>query len=733
MSGRAKKRRRAARLAAVEDGRSNAAPEAGARAELPSSAAATETHRSWEDPRAGLLGLLLVVITVLAYQQAWNAGYIWDDDKYVTENHLLTAPDGLKRIWFSRDSPSQYFPLVYTTFRIEHAIWGLNATGYHWVNILLHALNALLVWKLLQRLALPGAWLAAALFALHPVNVESVAWITERKNVLMGVFFLLSVLAWLRFIEGAAADRRRYYALALLLYALSLFSKTTACTMPAALLLILWLRRMPITAARIAQVTPFLVLGFAMGLLTMWWERHIQGTQGEWFAMGPIERVLVASRAIWFYGSKLIWPADLAFSYPKWDISASDPADYVWLLITLAAAASIYFARRFVGRGVEVAAIYYVAMLSPMLGLIMLYTFRYTYVADHYQYLATVGPLALLAAFFAALARRFGRAHKPAAHTIVAVALLLPLGLRTWQQCAIYKDEETLWRATIDVNPGSWMAYNNLGIIQLRRGEIESAIAQFIKALEIDPAYAEAHYNLGNALVRNNAAEQAIPRYTQAIELNPRIIGAYVNLATVLLQRGRAVEAVPHLQSAAEIAPDNPTVRALLGAVLAASGRFTEAIEHLRAAAEADSTSPDVRNDLGNALLELGRNEEAIASFEAALRIQPDNAEAYYNLANALLASRRLEDAVVAYRRAAELRPDYVPARNNLANTLVQLGRLDDAIAEYETALAIRPKYAAAHKNLAHALRRAGRFEDAARHAQLAAELDAQSGGSSRR
>ena len=728
MSGRAKKKRRAERMAAGEGAQANTAPQATARAEQAKSILQTTAAPGPPRAAAWLLALMLVAMTIFAYEQAWNAGYIWDDDKYVTENHLLTAPDGLKRIWFSRDSPSQYFPLVYTTFRIEHAIWGLHPAGYHWVNILLHAANALLVWKLLRRLDITGAWLAAALFALHPVNVESVAWITERKNVLMGIFFLFALLAWLRFVETAAPNKWRYYGLALLMYALSLFSKTTACTMPAALLLILWIRRMPINAARIAQVTPFVILGLAMGLLTMWWERHIQGTEGELFAMGLTERVLVASRAIWFYAGKLAWPADLAFSYPKWDISAADPADYLPLLITVAAGGAIYFARRFATRGLEVAAAYYVAMLSPMLGLIMLYTFRYTYVADHYQYLATVGPLALVAAFLTSAVRRLAGTRSATASAVLAIALLLPLGIRTWQQCGIYKDEETLWRATIEVNPGSWMAYNNLGIIQLRRGEIDQAITNFSKALEIDPNYAEAHYNLGNALVRNNAADQAIPRYTRAIELNPRIIGAYVNLATVLQQRGRAAEAVSHLQTAATISPDNATVRAPLGAALARSGRLAEAIEHLRAAADADPRSPDIRNDLGNALLEQGRTDEAIAAFEEALRVQPANAEAHYNLANALLESRRPEDAVRAYQRAVELRPDYAPAHNNLANTLVQLGRMEEAILAYQAALAIRPNYVAAHKNLANALRRAGRFEDAARHSQLASELEAQAG-----
>src|SRR5436189_3177757 len=189
--------------------------------------------------QAWLFALILTAVTIFAYRPAWNGGFVWDDDDYVTKNHLLTAPDGLKRIWFSLDSPSQYFPLTYTTFRIEHALWDLNPTGYHWVNILLHVANALLVWWLLTRLKIPGAWLAAGIFALHPVQVESVAWITERKNVLMGFFFLLTLLAWTAFVDERTKRPWRFYGLALILYVLAISAKTTACTLPAAWLLML--------------------------------------------------------------------------------------------------------------------------------------------------------------------------------------------------------------------------------------------------------------------------------------------------------------------------------------------------------------------------------------------------------------------------------------------------------------------------------------------------------------
>src|SRR5881227_703115 len=348
--------------------------------------------------RALILAVVLAAVTIFAYRPAWHAGFLWDDDAYIINNELLTSPHGWQRIWFSLDSPSQYFPLTYSTFRIEHALWGLNTTGYHWVNLLLHVGNALLIWAVLARLGVPGAWLAAAIFALHPVQVESVAWITERKNVLMGFFFLLTLLAWIAFTDESTRRPWRFYALAVILYALALSAKTTACTLPAALLLILWLQKKPIGKRRLIQILPFLILGFSMGLVAVWWERYHQGTHGPLFALSSLERTLVASHAVWFYLVKLLCPSNLIFIYPKWTIAATRALDYTWLLAGVALCFAIYLARRYLGRGVEVAAVFFVATLSPVLGFIMLYTFRYTFVADHYQYVACIGPIALVSA-----------------------------------------------------------------------------------------------------------------------------------------------------------------------------------------------------------------------------------------------------------------------------------------------------------------------------------------------
>lgn len=428
-----------------------------------------------------LLGVLLVAATGFAYQQAWHAGFIWDDDVYVLNNPLLSAADGLKRIWFSTDSPSQYFPLTYTSFRIEYALWGVNPAGYHVVNVALHALNALLLWRLLNRLQVPGAWLAAAIFALHPVEVESVAWVTERKNVLSLFFILLSLLAWVEFMEDRPGRWWRFYAPALACCALALCAKTTACTLPAALVLILWLKRKRIDWPRLVQIAPFLALGLGMGLLTVWWEHHHIGTEGSAFSLGPIERLLIASHAVWFYAGKLLWPVNLTFSYPGWNISRTNLPAYGWLVAGIGAGAVIYYARRFAGRGVEVAAVYFVATLSPLLGFVMLYTFHFTFVADHYQYVASIGLIALAAA---GIVKGFdfygkkGRWLKP----VFCGGLLLLLGMLTWRQCGMYTDLQTLWQVTLERNPASWMAHNNLGSLLFSQGREDEAYGHFQKA-----------------------------------------------------------------------------------------------------------------------------------------------------------------------------------------------------------------------------------------------------------
>ena len=577
------------------------------------------------------LALILCALTFVVYQPAWNGGFIWDDDDYVINNELLAAPDGLRQIWFSLNSPSQYFPLVYTTFRIEHALWGLNPSGYHWINLLLHVANALLVWRVLVRLKVPSAWLAGAIFALHPVQVESVAWITERKNVLMGFFFLLTLLAWIAFVDERTKRPWRFYGLALILYALALSAKTTACTLPAALLLILWLRKKPINWQRILQVIPFFFLGLGMGLVTVWWERYHQGTRGVLFALGPIERILIASRAIWFYLSKLIWPSNLTFIYPKWNISPAHPLDYTWLLAGVVLCAVIYFARRYVGRGVEVAAIFFVATLSPVLGFIMLYTFRYTFVADHYQYLASIGPIALASAGVATLAGSFAKSRPLILSA--AVCLIVTLALLTWRQAAMYADIEALWRTTLARNPGCWMAHNNLAIVLFQKGDTDDAIGHYRTTLKMQPDFWDAEYNLGIALLSKGRVDEAIAHCSKAVRIAPNDPDAQVALGNALLQKERIDDAIVHYQKALSIRPDY-------------------FLAH---------------HSLSHAFLEKGEIDAAIPHCRAELLIQPENADAHTNLAIALDEKGQTAEAIMHYRKAVEIAPRSLSAANNLA------------------------------------------------------------------
>lgn len=582
--------------------------------------------------RACVFALILTAVTILMYRPAWNGGFLWDDDVYVTNNELLTAPDGLRRIWFSLDSPSQYFPLVYTTFRIEHGLWGLNPTGYHWINLLLHVVNALLVWGVLARLRVPGAWLAGAIFALHPVQVESVAWITERKNVLMGFFFLLTLLGWIVFVDERTKRPWLLYGLALILYLLALSAKTTACTLPAALFLVLWLQKKPINLGRIFQIVPFLVLGIIMGALAMWWERYHQGTSRAVFTfLGPIERVLVASRAVWFYLSKLIWPSNLTFIYPRWDISPGHPLDYVWLLAGLIVCVAIYFLRRYVGRSLEVAAAFFVATLSPVLGFIMLYTFRYTFVADHYQYLACIGPIALVSAGLVNL----GDTFKNSRVLLLSAALCMValLGTLTWRQAAMYGDIETLWRTTLVRNPGCWMAHNNLGIVLFEKGQLDEAIAHYRTTLQMQPSFWDADYNLGNALLGKGEVDEAILYCDKAVARQPNDPDAQVALANALLQKKRIDDAIIHYQKAVAIRPDYFLARYGLGHALLEKGQLDGAIENCRAALLIRPDNPDCRTILAIALDEKGQSAEAVQHYEKALEISPQSVSALNNLA----------------------------------------------------------------------------------------------------
>ncbi len=632
-----------------------------------------ESLRQYWDQH-GRLALLLVAVTLVAYLPALLGQFIWDDDRYVTNNLLLRSLKGLWQIWFVPGATVQYYPLTFTSFWVDYHLWQLNPLGYHLTNVLLQALNAILLWTVLRRLDVPGAWLAAAVFALHPVNVESVAWVTERKNLLAGFFYLCSALACLRFwlpnlataggratrvseTSAAGLGEWKFYWLALCLYLCALLAKTAMIALPGAVLVVVWWKRGKMGWRELFPLAPFLAVGMAMGLLTVWVEKHFVKPVGTEWAFSFLERCLIAGRAVWFYLGKLVWPHPLMFVYPRWEIHAAQPLAYLPVLALMVGLFILWLNRKGWARPMLVALAYFLALLFPALGFFNLYFLRYSLVADHYQYFAAIGPLTLAAAGISMTLGRFAK-RSPFLKPLFYGTLLLALGLLTWQQCGIYTNLETLWRKTLAKNPDCWLAHNNLGTLLANQGHIEEAMEHSQKAIQINPNDSEALNNLGAALAATGRFDEAIENYYRAIQIKPDFFKALNNL----------------------------------GLALVAQGRFDEAIENFHKAIQINPNHPNAFLNLGIALAQSGRTKEAAAQFREALKLNPELAVAMNNLAWILATSAEgeLRDGAEAVRlaeRACELthydEPLFI---GTLATAYAEAGRFPEAVATAEKA-----------------------------------------------
>jgi tetratricopeptide (TPR) repeat protein len=653
------------------------------------------THFEW-------LGcLLLVAVTLVAYQRVWHAGFIWDDDAHVTRPGLQSL-QGLRSIWLEPGATQQYYPVLYSAFWLEHRAWADAAVGYHVANVLLHACAACLLFRVLWRLSVPGAWLGALLFAAHPVCAESVAWISEQKNTLSAVFCLLAALAYV------AYDRKRsagcYWA-GLALFALAVLSKSVTATLPAALLVVFWWRRGRLSLrGDVAPLLPWLALGACGGWVTAWMERTHVGAGGGAHTLELPDRFIVAGHALWFYLGKLLRPIDLAFIYPRWTIDARDPYQYLYPAAALAALAALASVRKW-SRGPLAVALLFAGTLFPALGFIDVFPFIYSYVADHFQYLAAAVAMSGAAAAYAVLARHLSRTGRRVAG-ISAACAVVALAWLTWRQCAIYADPDTLWRATLARNPAAWMAHNNLASDLLDRGRVDDAIAEAKAAIATGPLNAEAHVTLGDALSQKQMPGEALAEYERALELEPTNAIAHNNLGTALLQAGQMNEAIGHYQMALATKPDFAKAHANLANALLRTGRFNESISEYGRALELDPSDAGANANLGTALIQVGRTGEAIERLQRALEISPRFAIAHTNLGNALLQTGRRGEAIVHYERALELDPDSSAAHNNLGYALLTSGRIDEAITHFRAALALDPANAGARRNLDDALSR---------------------------
>lgn len=604
----------------------------------------------------------LVALTLLAYLPALGGGFIWDDPDYVVNRPQLRTLEGLRQIWFEPRSLPQYYPMVFTTFWLEHQAFGLTPAAFKLTNVALHAGSALLLWSILRRLNVPGALLAAAVFALHPVQVESVAWITERKNTLSMLFALAALRVYLPALDARPISGARYAA-TLTLFMLALLSKTTACALPAAMLVMIWWRLPRVGWRDVAPLAPMLVVGAFLALQTAALEREHVGAVGrEWdyaaTAAGEfVHRTLIAGRAVCFYVGKLLLPIDLAFIYPRWEIDRGAAAQYAYPAAVAAGLLALWLLRRRIGRGPFAAAVIYVGALLPALGYFNVFPHRYSFVADHFQYLATPAALALLGAALATAARRARRARFLAAAAVVGLAVL------TFRQGFIYRDAETLWRDTVRKNPASWMAWTNLGNALAAERRYDEAIPYFERAYAVSDAVEDTHYNIGVARVRQGRPDDAERHFRRALEINPAFVPAMESLGKLeLLERRNPSAAEPHFRAALAIAPRHAPALLGLAETLEATGHVEEAARHYDLARQAKA---------GWAL--------------------PDE-----KLAALLLRGQRYDEAAAPLRRLAEMRPGDVEAWSNLGWAELLAGRRPSAIAAFDAALALDPNHAQA-------------------------------------
>jgi tetratricopeptide (TPR) repeat protein len=670
----------------------------------------------------------LAAAALIAFFPALRSGFIWDDDEYIQNNVQLRSAGGLghiwtqagavgRYIWFSHHADPavnldrlwlhatvepQYYPLTHTTFWVEYHLWGLSPLGYHLDNLLLHVLSSLMLWRLLARLAVPGAFAAAVLFAVHPMQSESVVWATERKNVLSGLLYFLSLWAYLRFLDFPPLPENReragvrailWYLLSLLLFAMALLSKSVTATLPAAILIVLWWKRGRVTLRDFLPLLPMFILGIAMGSLTGWMEKHVVGAVGPAFDwLTPTDRLCIAGRAIWFYLCKLIWPTKLTFIYPHWQI---DPRVHPWLLLFPISAAAgllaLWLLRGRLGRAPLAAMLFFVVTLGPALGLVNVFPMRYSFVADHFAYLAIIGPLTLLAAAISRYLRpRIG-------YSLLGVVALGLCGLSSLQS-RNYFNSMTLWQDTLAKNPDSPMAHANYADELRAHGAMDQAQAQYERAMQLrdDPTdrigVGQCYFGRGDfvtALKWYRAAAVSMPDYPE------RVLHQFRTRA--FFQIGTACDAL------AEQAANDPAL---------ASSYRKQAIAAYEKAIEIYPLNVDAMTNLAAVLIAQHQLPQAIEECHRALDVDPDSVPALTNLGDALLAQYRLDDAMAQYLRVLQIEPLNANAINNVGAILAEQGQLDQAIAQFELALQIDPQFDKAHRNLLAALslkaRRAG-------------------------
>ncbi len=658
-------------------------------------------------------GVVVGVFTLLAYFPALRNGYIWDDAA-VTDSELLRSWTGLGKIWFQPTANAHeehYWPLVYTSFWMEDRLWGLRPFANHLVNVLLHVLNAFLLARLLRRLEIPGAWISAALFALHPVHLESVAWVIERKDVLSAAFYFSAFLAYLRF--NRTQSLMDFFA-SLALFVCAMLSKSSAIALPAILALCFWWSGKLLTRKAKGALAGMGALALAMGIADFWFVRqHATPSSGLEFSA----RVPVAGRAVWFYAGKLLWPLHLGAIYPQWETSPL-PA-WAWVFPASATAVFVILAawRKRESRFLLAVVLFFLVTLLPILGIVDFGFMKFSYVADRFQYLASAGPIALFGAGAAGLRRRMEEQR-----TKIRAIILPPLGIAcllafagglVWKNGTNYSDSETLFRHNVALTPRGWAAHYNLALALVGRGKNEEALAQYEEALKLNPDSPEMHNSMGVVLRYLDRYDESVEHYRRAIQLDPNQPEAHYNLATALKSEGKLKEAIEEYSRALEIKPDYAGAMVNWGAILAEQGKLAEAIALYQQALKIDPQSPEAYCNLGFVFAQQGKTDLGIEMIRRALEFAPTYAPAYYNLGVVMENRRDFNGAIAQYDKALALQPDYAEPHLRLAQLMKETGNLRGALEHYLKALSKQSRNADVLRGLGDVMARLKYWDDA--------------------
>jgi tetratricopeptide (TPR) repeat protein len=647
------------------------------------------------------VGALLLVTALVVYLPALDGDLLWDDAAHVT-GPVLQSVAGLWRIWTDSRAALEYYPLTDSAFWVQRQLWGLAPLGYHVVNVLLHAASAVLLWRILAGLAVPGALVAAAVWAVHPVQVETVARIAELKSTLSTVFFFAALLAYLRFdppgIRGGVApadaggdDRDwRLYAVALACFVAALLSKTATVALLVVLPLICWWKEGRLDRARRwLPLLPFFTVGAALALPPTWPEPDVPGAEAARTVLGWTNFLLVVGRAPWFYVGKLVWPTDLVFVYPRWTVDPSAWPHYVYPAAAIAVPVALWALRGRLGRGPLVAVLCFGAILVADLTSLESHQVNDSFVADRFQYLASAALIALVAGLAGALVGRLGawswRTGAGAGAVVVAL-----LAVVAWRQAHVYASVEALVQQIAARNPAGIVTYLNLGGVYFQHRRFDDAIRIYRGLIAVQPEYARAYADLGLVYTLRGRHDEAAALCQRALALDPGLADAHHYLGHIRDAQGRREEAIAEYRAALAVKPD------LLAAALS----------------------------LGNVYVAVGRHAEAIATLQALVARSPRRPEAHYALGAAFAAIGEKAQAIDAYRTAIALRPSYPEAYNNLGIEYRRNGQLAEAVAAYRSAIAIDPGFAMAYNNLGAAYAEHARYAEAADAWQQALRVD---------